>query len=159
MRRFTILAAAGSGLWWSLLLPTWVVTAGVEISGSELNRTVVLVPGIVILLLLISLYGKLSRVLVGLAALFALLATAWAFARDFASSSAVIEAQELATGIAGGTADLELNLMPILFGIAGLLVASLSVFAALGKRVAHRTVDEKATDSDDPRFIWDEQSK
>lgn len=157
MRRFTFLAAIAIGIWWTLLLPGWVSTAGSSVAGTELNRTLALIPGIVLLLALISLYGKFARTLLILAALVVFAASGWVASTDLESAPAVIEIQELATGIVGGSGQAEVGLLPAIFIGAGILAALLLTIAALSKPTKRAVVDSKPTDSDDPRFIWDEQ--
>lgn len=159
MRRFTFLAALATGIWWTLLLPGWVSTAGTEVAGTDLNRTLTLVPGIVLLLALISLYGRFSRSLLLMAALAVLGASLWVATADLAAAPAVIELQELASGIAGGTGEASVGPMPWIFIGTGLLTFLLLALASFGTPTRRVTVDSKPTDSDDPRFIWDEQSK
>lgn len=159
MRRATFLASALTAIWWSLLLPTWVFSAGIEVAGTELNRTLTLVPGIILLLALISLYGKLSRALLALAGVFALAAAIWVLSADFGGAPKVIELQEMASGIVGGNGDFLVGTIPTVFVGIGIATAAVLFWASLSKQTRRLAVDEKAQDSEDPRFIWDEQSK
>lgn len=158
MRRFTFAATLATGIWWTLLLPGWVSTSGTEVAGTELNRTLALVPGIVLLLALISLYGKLSRVLLLLAASTVVGSVLWVATADLASAPKVIELQELATGLVGGNGDAVVGALPWIFAGFGILNALLLTLAAFGRPKKRAAVDSKPTDSDDPRFIWDQQS-
>ena len=158
MRRFTLAAALATGIWWALLLPGWVSTSGTEVAGTELNRTLALVPGIVLLLALISLYGKLSRALLIAAGTAVIGSVFWVVTSDLESAPKVIELQELATGLAGGNGDAVVGYMPWVFASFGILTALLLTLAALSRPTKRAAVDSRPTDSDDPRFIWDEQS-
>ena len=158
MRRFTFAAALATGIWWTLLLPGWVSTSGAEVAGTELNRTLALVPGIVLLLALISLYGKLSRLLLLTAAAAVVGSVIWVVTSDLATAPKVIELQELATGLVGGNGDAVVGTMPWIFAGFGILNALLLLLAAFSRPTRRVAVDAKPTDSDDPRFIWDQQS-
>lgn len=158
VRRFTLLAAIVTGLWWALLLPAWVETSGAQVAGTEINRTVVLIPGIALLLALISLYGKLSRSLLTGAALAVLGTSIWIITADFGTAPKVIELQEQASGVLGGTGEYSIGVMPWIFAGVGIALSVLYILAALARREKRSTVDSKPTDSEDPRFIWDEQS-
>ena len=157
MRRGVLLSALLIGLWWSLLLPSWMVAGGEQISGADLNRTLALVPGIILLLALIALYGKLSRALLLIAAALSAATAIWTFSTDLESAPAVIAALERATGIAGGAGEVGSSSLPIVFAVVGALTAASLVLSAFGSRVPSRAVDESATDASDPRFIWDQQ--
>jgi len=143
--------------WWAFLLPVWVETAGQEVHGTEINRTLALLPGVVVLLVLIARYGKASRVLLIAASLTSLGSGAWVLLGDLGSTPRVIELQERATGLAGGNGEFTVLWPPTVFAFIGVAVAILLLFAAFQKQVPRRSVDEKPSDEEDPRFIWDQQ--
>ena len=82
----------------------------------------------------------------------------WVATADLASAPKVIELQELATGLVGGNGDGVVSALPWIFAGLGILNAVLLTLAAFGRPAKRAAVDAKPTDSDDPRFIWDQQS-
>lgn len=158
MRRAIFVSALLQAIWWSLLLTSWVTAGNESISGTEINRTLTLLPGISLLLGLIALYGKLSRSLLVLAGAIALAGSFWSLGSDLSASPRVIDALERATGVVGGAGEVSVGLGPIAFGMAGILVSASLFFAATRSFVKKDSVDSKPTEADDPRFIWDQQS-
>lgn len=159
MRKFTLIGVLAAAAWWSMLLPAWVLTAGQTVSGTEANRTLALIPGVVILLGLVSLYGKGRRTLLVAAALASAITSVLVLVSDLGNSPRVIELQERATGIAGGNEDFEVLWPVYAFAILGLLVAGVLIMASVKRQIIKPAVDSQPTDEADPRFIWDQQGK
>ena len=159
MRKFTLIGLLAAAAWWSMLLPAWVLTVGQPIAGTEANRTLTLIPGVVILLVLVSLYGKGRRTLLISAALVTAITSVWALLADLGNSPRVIELQERATGIAGGNGDFEVLWPVYAFAVIGLLVAGVLIMASVKRHIVKPAVDSQPTDEADPRFIWDQQGK
>lgn len=146
------------GAWWSLLLVEWVAVDSSGIIGADLNQTMALLPAVAALALLMSLYGKMPRLLVALGSLAIAATSAIALLGDLASSPAVIEAREQVSGIAGGGAvALEMSPVIYVFGLCGLalaLAAVLLIFVKPGGRSV-----ETENQEPDARDLWDEQSE
>ena len=159
MRRFTFMATATLGLWWMLLLPGWVTTAGSSVSGTELNRTLAILPPVIVLLTLISLYGRLSRFLLLASGVITALTSLIALIADYSRSPKVIELQEMATGVAGGNGEISTSAAPIAFATVGLCASVLLMLAASKRPEQPHSTDQVIVDEQDPRYIWDEQSK
>ncbi len=148
-----VLAIAGS---WLLLLLPWVAINETTLTGAELSDLLTLVPGLAILMLLISLYGKGTRLLQLWAALFLLACGAFALVSDFSKSPASIQAQESITGLSGENGLAQQLATPLIFGVCQLVVGLLCIFllkAPVTLRKASQAVDES-----DPRGIWESQS-
>ena len=146
------------GAWWSLLLIEWVTVEGKAIIGAELNQTMALLPAVAALAVLMSLYRKMPRLLVGLGSIALAATSAIALLGDLTSSPAVIQAREQVSGIAGGGA-VDLVISPVIYvfaltGLALALMAALLVFV----RPAGRSVEAETQDLD-ARDLWDEQSE
>ena len=159
MRKFTLIGLLAAAAWWSMLLPAWVLTVGQPIAGTEANRTLTLIPGVVILLVLVSLYGKGRRTLLITAALVTAITSVWALLADLGNSPRVIELQERATGIAGGNEDFEVLWPVYAFAVIGLIMAGVLIMASVKRHIVKPAVDSQPTDEADPRFIWDQQGK
>ena len=101
--------------WISLLFP-WVQVQDRTLTGAELSDVLTLLPALVILILLISLYGRLVRSLRVFAAFILALSSLLSFTTDFSQSAASIALQESITGLAGESS-LAVSLpTPLLFG-------------------------------------------
>lgn len=158
MRKHTLLALPVLGLWWVMLLPSWISTAGSSLSGTELNRTLAVLPPVVILLALISLYGRMPRSLLTFAALLVATASVSTLFLDFAGSVAVINLQEKATGLVGGYGEIERSVFPTMFAVTGIVGTAALLWAGTKRLESRHSTDRAAEDSDDPRNIWDEQA-
>ena len=146
------------GAWWSLLLLEWVAVDKSGIIGAELNQTMALLPAVAALAVLMSLYRKMSRLLVALGSMAIAATSAIALLGDLATSPAVIEAREQVSGIAGGGA-VALELSPVIYvfafsGFALAIAAALLIFLKPGGRSV-----ESVNQDLDARDLWDEQSE
>jgi hypothetical protein len=150
---FTVLALAGS---WLLLLLPWVAINETTLTGAELSDLLTLAPGLAILTLLISLYGKGVRFLQLFAALALLASGSFALVSDFSKSPASIQAQEAISGLAGEDGLAQQLATPLIFGVSQLVVTLLSLYL-LKMPVAMRKSSQTIDDSD-PRGIWESQS-
>ena len=146
------------GAWWSLLLLEWVAVDKSGIIGAELNQTMALLPAVAALAVLMSLYRKMSRLLVALGSMAIAATSAIALLGDLATSPAVIQAREQVSGIAGGGA-VALELSPVIYvfafsGFALAIAAALLIFLKPGGRSV-----ESVNQDLDARDLWDEQSE
>jgi hypothetical protein len=149
----TVLAIAGS---WLLLLLPWVTIDETTLTGAELSDLLTLAPGLAILILLTSLYGKGVRFLQLFAALALLASGIFAIVSDFSRSPASIQAQEAISGLAGEDGLAQQLATPLIFGLSQLVVALFCLYL-LKKPVAMRKSSQTIDDSD-PRGIWESQS-
>ncbi len=149
----TVLAIAGS---WLLLLLPWVAINETTLTGAELSDLLTLAPGLAILMLVISLYGKGVRLLQVLAALTLLSSGVFALVSDFSKSPASIQAQEAISGLAGEDGLAQQLATPLFYGL-GLLVVSFLCLYLFKMPVAIRK-SSQTIDDGDPRGIWESQS-
>lgn len=149
----TVLAIAGS---WLLLLLPWVAINETTLTGAELSDLLTLAPGLAILMLLISLYGKGVRLLQVLAALTLLSSGVFALVSDFSKSPASIQAQEAISGLAGEDGLAQQLATPVMYGLSLLLVSFLCLY--LFKMPVAMRKSSQAIDDGDPRGIWESQS-
>ncbi len=140
--------------WISLLFP-WVQVQDRTLTGAELSDVLTLLPALVILILLISLYGRLVRSLRVFAAFILGLSSLLSFTTDFSQSAASIALQESITGLAGESS-LAVSLpTPLLFGA---LQLALSLMCLVLLRSIPSEKITKEIDESDPRSIWESQS-
>ena len=140
---------------WILLLLPWVQIQDQTLTGAELTDLITLLPALAILVLLISLYGRLSRSLRVFAAFILGLSSLMSFTTDFSKSAASIALQESITGLAGESS-LAVSLpTPLLFGAVQLAI-SLMCLMLLRDKPSEKT--KKDLNESDSRGLWESQS-
>lgn len=155
MRRLVFLAMAAAAAWWSSLLVTWVVVEERELAGVELSQTLVLLPGVCLIVLAISLYGKFSRTLLVLATLTALGGVVLALSTSWEGSAAVQSLLQETTGLLGASGQISITFGIGLFAAFGSISALLATFAATRPLQTRAAVDQP--ELGDSRSLWDEQ--
>ncbi len=142
-------------LGWILLLLPWVQIQDQTLTGAELSDVITLLPALAILILLISLYGRLSKSLRVFAAFVLGLSGLLSFTTDFSKSAASIALQESITGLAGESS-LAVSLpTPLLFGAVQLTISLMCLMLLRG--MPSEKV-KKDLDESDPRSLWESQS-
>ncbi len=142
-------------LGWILLLLPWVQIQDQTLTGAELSDVITLLPALAILILLISLYGRLSKSLRVFAAFVLGLSSLLSFTTDFSKSAASIALQESITGLAGESS-LAVSLpTPLLFGAVQLTISLMCLMLLRG--MPSEKV-KKDLDESDPRSLWESQS-
>ena len=140
---------------WTLLLLPWVQIQDQTLTGAELSDVITLLPALAILILLISLYGRLSKSLRVFAAFVLGLSSLLSFTTDFSKSAASIALQESITGLAGESS-LAVSLpTPLLFGAVQLTISLMCLMLLRG--MPSEKV-KKDLDESDPRSLWESQS-
>lgn len=154
------LLAFAHALLWVMVNVGWLRVGTEELTGSQLNNTLNLLPAIALIMVFISAYKKLQRSLwlgsgitSGLVALVVLTS-------DFAKSPAVVKILEGLTGIQNATpADTGLTLTPgvmvwvsVFVSVAALLLSIYSILRPVGQVEVKKTAKV-----DDNRSLWDEQ--
>lgn len=154
MNRWTLLLTLFIAASWSLLLLPWVAVGEQSLTGAEISDLSTLLPALAILMLLISLYGKLARTLRVFAATVLGLGAFLALTTDFSNAAASIALQESITGVAGENSLGESLGTSIVFGasqiFAGLLCLALLRVPASRKQ----RFDAPELDS---RGLWESQ--
>ena len=124
-------------------------------TGAELSDVITLLPAPAILILLISLYGRLSKSLRVFAAFVLGLSGLLSFTTDFSKSAASIALQESITGLAGESS-LAVSLpTALLFGAVQLTISLMCLMLLRG--TPNKKV-KKDLDESDPRSLWESQS-
>ena len=142
-------------LGWILLLLPWVQIQDQTLTGAELSDVITLLPALAILILLISLYGRLAKSLRVFAAFVLGLSGLLSFTTDFSKSAASIALQESITGLAGESS-LAVSLpTPLLFGAVQLTISLMCLMLLRG--MPSEKV-KKDLDESDPRSLWESQS-
>lgn len=140
---------------WTLLLLPWVQIQDQTLTGAELSDVITLLPALAILILLISLYGRLSKSLRVFAAFVLGLSSLLSFTTDFSKSAASIALQESITGLAGESS-LAVSLpTPLLFGAVQLAICLMCLMLLRG--IPSEKV-KKDLDESDSRSLWESQS-
>ncbi len=140
---------------WTLLLLPWVQIQDQTLTGAELSDVITLLPALAILILLISLYGRLSKSLRVFAAFVLGLSSLLSFTTDFSKSAASIALQESITGLAGESS-LAVSLpTPLLFGAVQLAICLMCLMLLRG--IPSKKV-KKDLDESDSRSLWESQS-
>lgn len=156
MRRGILLLALSFAVTWSVLLFPWIEVQGQALTGAVLSQLLVTLPGVAILILLIALYGKLTRFLILTAGVTMLGAAAFALFDDFVRAPASLLLQESLTGIAGESSLGVETLWPIVFSIMAIGSAFASVIVARLPFEQRSGVDEPS--DNDARALWDDQT-
>lgn len=155
MAKWTLAIVVYAAISWMLLLLPWVQVEATVLTGAELSDILALLPALGVLILLISLYGRFSRILRIMASLVFAAGAYISFTTNFSSSAASIALQESITGIAGDNSLGQLLATPVVFGFSQ-LIASLLCLGLLKKVAKRRTMSEPT--ELDARGIWEEQS-
>ncbi len=155
MAKWTLLVVLYIGASWMLLLLPWLQVSDNSLSGAELSELLTLLPAVAILILLISLYGRLVRSLRVFAALVLVFCALLSFTTDFAKAAASIELQESLTGISGENSLAQALLTPVVFG-SSQIIGSLMCLALLKTFRDRRTKDSHP--ETDSRTIWEDQN-
>ena len=155
MNKWTVFLAIFIAGTWSLLLLPWVVVGELTLTGAELSDVLAILPAIAILILLISLYGRLSRTLRIMAAVVLGVSAYLALSTDFEYTAASISLQESITGIAGEDSLGKTLETSLIFGAGQLIAALLS----LGLLRASSSVKKRFESMElDARGLWESQS-
>ena len=142
-------------LGWTLLLLPWVQIQDQTLTGAELSDVITLLPALAILILLISLYGRLSKSLRVFAAFVLGLSSLLSFTTDFSKSAASIALQESITGLTGESSLAVTLPTPLLFGAVQLTISLMCLMLLRG--MPSEKV-KKDLDESDPRSLWESQS-
>lgn len=140
---------------WTLLLLPWVQIQDQTLTGAELSDVITLLPALAILILLISLYGRLSKSLRVFAAFVLGLSSLLSFTTDFSKSAASIALQESITGLAGESSLAVTLPTPLLFGAVQLAICLMCLMLLRG--IPSEKV-KKDLDESDSRSLWESQS-
>jgi len=149
-----------NALLWVLVNVGWLSVGSEQLTGSQLNNLLNLLPAIALLMIFISAYKRFQRTLwIGSGVTSALVAVI-VITSDFAKSPAVIEILEGLTGIQNATpadAGLILTAGPMVWvsSLISLLTLVLALF--LAARPPQQQVVEKEQKIEDNRSLWDEQ--
>jgi hypothetical protein len=164
MNKFLNLTTLAAGIWWSTVLFEWATIsdahssgAAITLAGSELSQTLVLTPAIVILIALIARYRRVSNLIMIFAAVVAGWSGYLALALNPAASPAAVDGLEKLTGVAGTIAVSTTTLAPVAYLVLGLLVAVLSVLAAISRTARTVKAAENLPEPTDPKSLWDAQ--
>ena len=155
MTKWVLGVVLAVALSWILVLFPWVQIQDQTLTGAELSDVITLLPALAILILLISLYGRLSRSLRVFAAFILGLSSLMSFTTDFSKSAASIALQESITGLAGESS-LAVSLpTPLLFGSVQLAISFMCLVLLRG---APSKKVKKDLDESDSRSLWESQS-
>jgi hypothetical protein len=138
-----------------LLLLPWLQVSDNSLSGAELSELLTLLPTVAILILLISLYGRLVRSLRVFAALVLGFSSVLSFTTDFSKAAASIQLQESLTGISGESSLAQVLLTPVVFG-SSQIIGCLMCLALLKTYGDRKTKDSHP--ETDSRTIWESQN-
>lgn len=156
MTKWTWIVSLVIGATWSLLLLPWVQISETALTGAELSDLLPLLPGLSVLMLLIALYRRGTRLLQSLSAATLLTSAFLSFTTDFRVSPASIQAQEALSGLAGGAGLATQTINPTLFGLSQIVAATLCI-VLLSREPKPRSSDS-IKDETDPRGIWESQT-
>lgn|GEM_PF-298697 len=167
MNRFLNLATLAVLLWFGTAFLPWVKVLDPHsdtlpqlgnLVGAELTALSLLVPAITLLIVVISRYQKLARVLVPVASLIAAAGTGLVYFTDLASYVAVSDLIANTTG-QGSTAgfQLEPQIGSLAFTVAGALSVVLLVVAAFQKNVHTKGGASKSVTESSTQDLWDLQ--
>lgn len=155
MNKWTVFLAIFIAGTWSLLLLPWVVVGELTLTGTELSDVLAVLPAIAILILLISLYGRLSRTLRIMAAVVLGVSAYLALSTDFAYTAASIALQESITGVAGEDSLGQSLETSLIFGASQLMAALLSLALLRASSSAKKRSENMELDA---RGLWESQS-
>ncbi|MFM1994183.1 MAG: hypothetical protein RL537_872 [Actinomycetota bacterium] len=155
MAKWTLLVVLYIGASWMLLLLPWLQVSDNSLSGAELSELLTLLPTVAILILLISLYGRLVRSLRVFAALVLGFSSVLSFTTDFSKAAASIQLQESLTGISGESSLAQVLLTPVVFG-SSQIIGCLMCLALLKTYGDRKTKDSHP--ETDSRTIWESQN-
>ena len=164
MRKQLLLLTLATLGWWITINLSWVSVGDKAFTGGNLSPVLNLMPGIILLMIFISAYGKLRRSLLTGIALIASYAGYVSYFTDWIASSAITTEFERLTGITGG----DHSAVNVSTGVSGgaivgallaALVAVLAIYLALKNptRVQKLAIKEDRNEQPDNRALWDEQ--
>lgn len=138
----------------------WLNVGDEQLTGSQLNNALNLLPAISLIMLLISAYKRFQRSLWLASGVSSGLVSLVVFVSDFSASPAVVAVLQTMTGIQNATpadAGITLNLGIAAWLSAGLSIVALlaSLFFAISNKQA--AASKRAEQSTDNRSLWDEQ--
>jgi chromate transport protein ChrA len=139
----------------SILLLPWLTIQQKSLTGAELSQILISLPAVAILLALIALYRRFSRVLVVSSGLSMLAAGILALCTNFNLSPASLQVQESVTGLAGESSLGAETTWPGVFAGLAMLSTLFSIWVATLPVSKKARVDEPGVD--DARSIWDGQ--
>jgi hypothetical protein len=145
---------------WITVNVGWLEVGGEQLTGSQLNNALNLLPAISLIMLLISAYRRFQRSLWVASGLSSGFVSVVVFLSDFSKSPAVVSVLEAMTGIQDAVpsdAGISLVLGPAAWIASGLSLSALgaSVYFAIRKPI--QSVVQKQEQSADNRSLWDEQ--
>lgn len=154
------LLAFAHALLWVMVNVGWLRVGTEELTGSQLNNTLNLLPAIALIMVFISAYKKLQRSLWLGSGITSGLVALVVVTSDFAKSPAVVKILEGLTGIQNATpADAGLTLTPgvmvwvsVFVSVAALLLSIYSILRPVGQVEVKKTAKVE-----DNRSLWDEQ--
>lgn len=154
------LLAINHALLWVLVNTAWLSVGTEELTGSQLSNTLNLLPAISLIMIFISAYKKLQRTLWVGSGISSAMVAVIAVTSDFAKSPAVVEILENLTGIQNATpadAGLILTPGPMVWISSGVSVLALGMSIFLTLRPPQARVQQRETQTEDNRSLWDEQ--
>lgn len=154
MNRWVLLVVLFIAASWSLLLLPWVSIGEGTLTGTEISDLLTLLPALAILMLLISLYGRLARTLRLMSAGILGFSAYLSFSSNFAEAAASIAYQESITGVAGENSLGSALATAIVFAVSQ-LIASIMCLALLRRSSTHKSKGE--TLEVDARGLWESQ--
>ena len=164
MRKQLLLLTLATLGWWITINLSWVSVGDKAFTGGNLSPVLNLMPGIILLMIFISAYGKLRRSLLTGIALIASYAGYVSYFTDWIASSAITTEFERLTGVAGGDHSAvnvasDVSGAAIVASLLAVLVAVLATFFALKNpsRVQKLAIKEDRNEQPDNRALWDEQ--
>ena len=164
MRKPLFFLTLASLAWWITINLTWVSVGDKDFTGGNLSPVLNLMPGIALLMVFISAYGRLRRSLLIGIALIAGYAGYLSLFTDWIGSSAVTAEFERLTGIAGGdhsalNVATGVSAAPTVAAALAGLVAGLAIYSTARKPAPGKTpsTEEEVDDGPDNRALWDEQ--
>lgn len=164
MRKPLFLITLASLAWWIAVNLTWVTVGDKDFTGGNLSPVLNLMPGIALLMIFISAYGKLRKsLLIGIALISGYAGYLTLFT-DWIASSAVTAEFERLTGIAGGdhsalNVATGISAAPTVAAALAFMVTGLTIYATARKpaQAKKRSSEVEVDDEPDNRALWDEQ--
>ncbi|MCF8528430.1 MAG: hypothetical protein K9G13_00745 [Aquiluna sp.] len=164
MRKQLFLITSASLAWWITINLTWVTVGDKDFTGGNLSPVLNLMPGIALLMIFISAYGRLRRSLLIGISLIAGYAGYLSFFTYWIGSSVVKAEFERLTGIAGGdhsalNVATGISAAPTASAALACLVAGLAIYSSARKpaQTKRRSSEVEVDYEPDNRALWDEQ--
>lgn len=164
MRKKLSILALSIAIWWISINFNWVQVGEKSFTGAALSPALNLLPAIALLMLFISIYGRLVRLLLLLISGFSAYGAAASLTTTWLAAPAISAEFERLTGIAGGDhtqlgISAELTLWPQFSGALALITAAVALWILLtGRRASTQSKNSETPEEVlDNRALWDQQ--